>query len=433
VPKKNNPFKPTQPIYRGVFAGRIKEIDRIETILRETRDGNPTNLLVVGERGIGKTSLLLLTRYLATGDITLGQEGLAFLTVFVSLDKRTGVGDLARKIKTDMERQLRKSRDAAQFLKDAWGFLQRIEIASTKIGPIHTPLTEAELFDGFAYSMVDSVKTITSREDASSRMGLARPKDGLVVFIDEADSACEDLDLGTLVKQLSEKLVAENCERVLVVLAGLPEVRDVLIKSHASSLRLFEELELSRLDPDDVKKVITQGLSEANKKNAEPVQISEDALNLIVMFSEGYPHFVQQFGYSSYAEDSDNLIDADDVKNAAYSRHGAFDLIGDRYYKDMYFNRIRKDSYRQVLKIMSENWNNWISKKEIRAQFKGREDTLNNALKALADRNIILRRPGVRGQYRLQWAGFAFWIKLFATRMEESIEAYNGGETTASS
>jgi hypothetical protein len=88
-------------------------------------------------------------------------------------------------------------------------------------------------------------------------------------------------------------------------------------------------------------------------------------------------------------------------------------LIGDKYYKDLYFNRINVDSYRHILNIMAEEWNRWISKKEIGKKFKGKASTLDNGLKALKDRNIILSKPGTRGEYRLQWRSFALWIKLF--------------------
>jgi len=120
------------------------------------------------------------------------------------------------------------------------------------------------------------------------------------------------------------------------------------------------------------------------------------------------------------------LIDKNDVQAAIVP---AINHIGNRYYKDMYFNKIKENSYRYVLKIMSEKWNEWISKKEIRSKFKGKESVLNNALKALIDRKIILRKPGSRGEYRLQWAGFAFWIKVFAEKLEEVIGSYNGGPT----
>jgi len=426
MPSKNNPFKPTQPVFSGMFAGRINEIKRIETILCETKENNPTNLLVVGERGIGKTSLLLLARFLAQGAIPCDGEKLDFLTIFISLDRRTFVGELARKMNAAMERGLRESQGAIQFLREAWSFIQRLEVSGIKLGPKSPATNEAEVFEKFTYSIVDTVKAITSEESASSKLGLVHPKDGLVIFIDEADNAPEELDLGTLVKQLSEKLVTEDCNKVLFILAGCPEIRNVLIKSHASAPRLFEELELTTLSGEDVKWVIKQGLEEANKNNSVPVEITDEALDRIIAYSEGYPHFVQQFGYSSYAFDNDNLVDLKDVDTAAFT---AFRHIGDRYYKDMYFNKIKENSYRQVLKIMSEKWNEWVLKKEIRAHFKGTGTGLNNALKALADRNVILRKPGTRGEYRLQWLGFAFWIKVFAEKLESDIRSYNGTST----
>lgn len=159
-----------------------------------------------------------------------------------------------------------------------------------------------------------------------------------------------------------------------------------------------------------VKLLLIRGLNEANIKNEKKVEIEEKALEMISFFSEGYPHFIQQFGYCAYEVDTDNKITEADVKEAARK---AISLIGDKYYKDLYFNKINRESYREVLRIMSDNLDNWTSKKTIREKFNGDESTLNNAINALTSRNIILRKQGSRGQYKLQWMGFALWIKLF--------------------
>lgn len=426
MPSKNNPFKPTQPIFRDMFTGRINEINRIESVLLETKDGNPTNLLIIGERGIGKTSLLLLSKFLASSNIPIDDDVLNFMTLFISIDRRTNINQFAIKMNRELKRQLRNHDKAIQFTKDIWQFVQRIEIGGSKIGPQFGEMNEAEVFENFMYSMIDTVKSIVSPGIATSKLGLRKPKDGVVILIDEADNAPPELDLGSLLKLMSERLVIEDCNNILVILSGLPGIRTLLQESHGSSLRLFEELELFPLSSEEVKNVIRLGLEEANKKNKIPVKITKEALSRINTFSEGYPHFVQQFGYSSYAFDEDNNITKNDVDNAAFSPGGAYDLIGDRYYKEMYFSKIKQDSYRQVLKIMSNKWNQWVSKKEIRSKFKGKETTLTNALKALYERKVILRRPGTLGEYRLQWLGFALWISIFAERLEKDIGLYNG-------
>ena len=55
------------------------------------------------------------------------------------------------------------------------------------------------------------------------------------------------------------------------------------------------------------------------------------------------------------------------------------------------------------------------SPEEIKSKFKGPESTLDNALFALRDRQIILAKEGERGVYRLQHKGFAWWIKMYTT------------------
>ena len=261
------------------------------------------------------------------------------------------------------------------------------------------------------------MKAITE-DTAITELKLHKKKDGVVILLDEVDHASQNLNLGLFLKNLSETLVRENANKVLFILAGLPKARDILRSSHESSLRLFEEFKLTPLSRKEVDQVVKKGLEEANKHNSQTT-VENEALEYIYLYSEGYPHFVQQIGYSAFMGDTDNNIDKSDVQDAMFVKNGALDLIGDRYYKDMYYSKIKKDSYRQILNIMARKSNDWVSKKEIEKQFKGKETTLKNGIKALRDRNIILSKPGSRGFYRLQWIGFAVWISKNNSRSEQ--------------
>ena len=157
-------------------------------------------------------------------------------------------------------------------------------------------------------------------------------------------------------------------------------------------------------------------MARATETNGEEVTIDPEARSLLLAFSEGYPHFIQQFGYSAFGADDDGIISRDDFNKGAFGRRGALELIGNRYYRDDFYRRIQRDSYRQVLRIMADKLDDWITKAEIRAGFKGKESTLNNALKALRDRHIILAKEGERGVYRLQHKAFAIWIKVYADK-----------------
>ena len=214
----------------------------------------------------------------------------------------------------------------------------------------------------------------------------------------------------------------------MVGIAGLENLRDVLYVSHESSLRLFDELRLERLSQKEVNSVVDVCLSRANASNDDEVSINQEGRDTLVSLSEGYPHFIQQLGYCAFQYDKDGLITQDDVTSGAVGSRGAIERIGDRYYRDDFYNRIQKDSYRRVLRIMSDELDSWITKKEIRAKFNGKDTTLDNAIHALRSRNIIQSKEGARGIYRLQNKAFALWIKLYTVDPAQlSLSMNNGG------
>jgi hypothetical protein len=202
----------------------------------------------------------------------------------------------------------------------------------------------------------------------------------------------------------------------MFIIAGLPDTAEKLSKSHESSVRVFTHMKIKELGGDDRKYVVNKGLEEANKINSEKLAIAPSALELISTLSEGYPHFIQQFSYCAFEHNTDGEISDDDVLDAAFKPGGAIDAIGSRYYASAFYDRIKSDEYRQVLTIMAQKMNAWITKAEIRAKFTGDETTLSNALQALTTRKIILKNSAKVGEYRLQQRGFAIWIRLFGDR-----------------
>lgn len=415
--KKYNPFKPNSPVFAGVFVGRTGEIERLDNLLFQTKMENPSHILILGERGIGKTSLLLVANHFAKGTLQWEEEKYNFLTVQISIRSETTLIDLAKKINAQIKRTLSQTEQGITFLKKTWEFITRFESSLISYKAQEKIHSEEEILDSTIYSIVDTVKTITE-DTAVSELGLREKKDGIVILFDEVDHTTSNLNLGVFLKNLTEILVQENANKVLLILAGLPKVRDILRTSHESSLRLFEEFKLTPLSRDETENVIKQGLKEV-AKHGHITKITNEAIEHIYFYSEGYPHFVQQIGHSAFAVDTDDNITEEDVKHGMFMENGAFDLIGDRYYKDMYYEKIKIDSYREILNIMAKKLNNWVSRKEIEQQFHGKKDALTNGIKALRDRNIILSKPGRRGLYRLQWIGFAVWINIINKRKEE--------------
>lgn len=83
---KFNPFRPGSIVGPGMFAGRIDEIKDIEKYLFQTKHGNSQSFLVIGERGIGKSSLMLFAEHVARGNVTFNlDEKLNFLVLSLEL------------------------------------------------------------------------------------------------------------------------------------------------------------------------------------------------------------------------------------------------------------------------------------------------------------------------------------------------------------
>ncbi len=405
---KYNPFKPNHPVFSGLFAGRYKEIKRIDEVLYQTYYENPTNLLILGERGIGKTSLLLVAKCFAEGKIHFGKKEYNFLTIKFNLNNDMKLRDFILIIKRLLKNELQKLSKSKKVFDDCWDFIKKLEISGSKIQS-ETEIDDQLLIENFTLSLIETIKNLTCNKD--------NQKDGIVILIDESDTASMDLKIGVFLKSLTESLAAEKCNKILFILAGLPNTIDILRKSHESSLRLFEELNLKALILEDIKFVVEAAIKEINEKDSNlKVEATDSAIESFFNLSEGYPHFLQQLGYSTIAMSNNSTITDKIVESAMFSPGGALELIGNRYYADLFYDKINVDSYRQILTIMAEKWNQWISKEEIRLNFTGSGSNLNNGIKALKDRHIILTRRGVRGQYRLQWLSFAFWIKIHKRR-----------------
>lgn len=394
-----------------MFVGRIQEIERLEQALIQTRSKEPAHFMISGERGIGKTSLLLYLKYLARGDIPFNSNTFQYLILDLDVDNNTTQLGLIQRVQMHLDKQLGETEVARQFLKNTWSVLQRLRIMDSGIQAELNDTSNEVLLDEFSLSLA-SICERTCGADA--RSVFSAQYDGILILIDEADNCSPDLHLGSFLKLLLERLQRAGCDHVLVGLAGLPELRGKLYDSHPSSVRIFEDIRLGRLTAEEVSKVITICLKKSEEDNPETVTITDEARDFLVGLSEGYPHFIQQFGYSAFATDTDNCIDESDVKNSAFGSRGALDLVGDRYYRNNFYNKIQKESYRQVLRIMADDLDGWVTRAKIKQRFKGKDTTLANAIKALRDRHIILSKEGVKGVYRLQHKGFALWIKLYA-------------------
>jgi hypothetical protein len=410
---KFNPFRPNGLVPPGIFSGRYEEIRRIEQALFQTKHGNPQHVLLEGERGIGKSSLFLLSDMLANGHLkTMDGNTLKFIVVNVELREMMGHGDIIDRILGELRRQISQREPVKQVCLKAWDFLNKFEAYGIRYRQNENEARREGLND-----LTDTLVDVQS--DAKDQI------DGIFILIDEGDKPAVSAHLGELCKLLTERLAFRRAERVAIGLAGLPGLIAKLRTSHESSPRVFSTLSLDTLKDKERVEVIHRGLDVAASTNGFRTKIAEDAVKLIADLSEGYPHFLQQFSYCAFDMDTDDDINMADVANGVVTEHGALEQLGQRYFADLYIDQIGSEDYRRVLVSMATKMDGWIKRPEIIALSGVKERIVDNALHALKDRRIIIASDRERGEYRLPTKAFAIWIRVreSARKAQENQEA----------
>lgn len=397
---KYNPFIPDSIADPSMFAGRVSEIEKVKRSLFQAKHGNPAHLLLTGERGIGKSSLMNYVYLMARGKVPVAEEAFNFLTVSTDLSGVECKADVIEVILRELRSALNSIDALRNKAKKAWDFLSRWEALGVSY---NAPVTDAS-----TDSALDDLVSVLN--DIASTRGC----DGVAVLMDEADSPPASADLGSLLKIITERLARRECRKVNFTIAGQLSIVDKLRESHESSLRIFTMLDLQPLTNLEQREVVLRGMRLANEKNLQTTNIEDRAVERLAELSEGYPHFIQQYSYSAFEADVDDLITVKDVEEGAYSENGAIWSIGKKYFDSLYFSKISSDQYRKVLRFMVSFGDSWVSRKQILDSSEVDETTANNALQALKQREIIVSDSSRRGYYKLPTQSFAVWISTVA-------------------
>jgi len=404
---KFNPFQPGSVVAPGMFTGRAEEIQSIEQCLFQTKHGNPQSFFVTGERGIGKSSLLVYINSVLSQGVP-GLHGVAFnfLTVPINCSGCGSPIDLIQRIARGLKNCLLQHRDRKEQASSLWNLITNWEIMGSKY--------VVESGEDFIDAAIDDiVAKIVHFFDADIQEIV-----GILFLIDEADESAECIELGSFLKSFSEKLSWADCKQVCFGLAGLPGLIDSLSASHDSSPRLFEIMDLKPLMDDERRAVIARCLTQANEKNENSTVIEPKAEQALCDISEGYPHFLQQFGYCAFRADQDFTIDLEDVMKGAFDEHGALDQLGQKFFNKMYTEQIFSDDYRKVLHTMAKSGDAWISKADLVKNSGVSVSQVGNALTSLKSKEIIIHDEAVKGRYRLPTKSFAVWINAKEQQFE---------------
>jgi hypothetical protein len=261
---------------------------------------------MVGLRGVGKTVLLDRMRDDA--------EGHGIQTVRIEAPEgRSLPALLAPQLRQALLRlsRIKKAKALAERgLKALAGFAKALKVKY------------ADIEVGFDFEpepgLADNADLEHDLQDLLQAAGEAaqRGETALVLFIDELQYV-EEKELAALIMALHR--TAQRQLPVLLVGAGLPQLRGRMGHAKSYAERLFDFPEIGPLPPPEAKRAIAKPASD------QRVEFEEPAMEQIIKETRGYPYFLQEWGKHSWDTADESPITVADVRSATKTAIAALD------------------------------------------------------------------------------------------------------------
>jgi hypothetical protein len=299
----DNPFSPGAGTTPPAFLGRDDLLADYQIALKRTIAGRPgKSIMPIGLRGVGKT--VLLNRF----DQMAQEEGLA--TAFIEAPE---TGDfehlLAARLRSILLELDRGSFSAA--VKRALGTLKSF---SYNLPDGSSVVLNVDAIAGSADSGVlaeDTTDLLIAVGEAVKDRGR-----GLLIAIDEVQYLTPD-ELAALINAIHRTVQLRL--PVILVGAGLPQLPGLAGNAKSYAERLFNFPEIGSLEEEDARAVLVTPAGEHD------VGFARDALDSLLDFTQGYPYFLQEWGYHVWNTAPKSPITLDDVNLAAREVQGRLD------------------------------------------------------------------------------------------------------------
>lgn len=302
-----NPYAPGAGAQPHELAGRDNVREMVRIAIARIRAGRPAkSAMLVGLRGVGKTVLLDKMRLDAEGDgcITArieAPEGRS-LPSMLAPQLRIALLTVSR-LEVAKEAGIKALRALAGFVKGL-----KVKFNDIEVGIDYEP--EPGVADNG--DLEHDLQALFERVGEAAKMaGTA-----FVIFVDELQYVKED-ELAALITVMHR--MSQRALPVLLVGAGLPQLRGRMGEAKSYSERLFEFPEIGALNRQDAGSALIKPAEENG------VVYTEDAIEVILDHTRGYPYFIQEWGSHSWNTAKKSPIALEDVQKASTTVIAAMD------------------------------------------------------------------------------------------------------------
>jgi len=293
-----NPFSPGAGSPPPELAGRQNILSKAKIVLSRLKNGkSEKSFLLVGLRGVGKTVLL--------NEIHGYAQSEQFKSILVEAHEGKSLAALLlpplRQILFSLDQMENMSRKVKRGLRVLKSFFNGVKI---KFGEVEISLDiDPEVGAADSGDLESDLPVLLEAiaEAAQDR------KTAIAIIIDEIQylSEKEFSALIMAVHRISQKQLP-----LILVGAGLPQLVGLAGRSKSYAERLFDYPKVGPLNYEDAVLAIQEPVKE------QGVSFTQDALDEIISKTEGYPYFLQEWGYQAWNLANSKKINLDIVKKA---------------------------------------------------------------------------------------------------------------------
>lgn len=294
-----NPYTPNAGAVPEVVVGRDDQLARFGTLLKRLEKGrSEQSMIVTGLRGVGKTVLLARFRELAD------EANWEVVEVEASkYDEARFRTTLFGQLKSALLRISPRARWTERGRRAA-GVLKSFVVSVDQAGTLSASW-DAETLEGSG----DNGDLRLDLTDVLIAIGeVAREQEtGVVLLIDEVQFLDQE-QLESLIQAI-HKTVQRKLP-VTFVGAGLPQIAELAGDAKSYAERLFKFPRIESLSDADARRAL------ADPAALEDASFTDDALNLAVEITQGYPYFVQELGAQVWTIAQSSPFTREDVELA---------------------------------------------------------------------------------------------------------------------
>jgi hypothetical protein len=301
---EDNPYTPNPGAMPEALIGRDKLLRDFDHLLsRVARGLTDKGMLITGFRGVGKTVVLNKFKELARSRDAV--------VIFQEIPK-SGV-NFPYLFATQCRQALFAISPREKWKTRAMNAARTITSFSTAFSPDGT--MRVSLGVAPAEGQADTGSILLDLPDVIVALGEAAQEHGktIVILLDEIQYLSA-VELNALV--MAKHQINQNSLPVVLCGAGLPQLPALTDEAQSYAERMFKFPEIGTLDTPLAELAITK------PADNQGVIIAPDAVSFIVDYTEGYPYFIQEYGFAIWnrAENSPiTLEDAEQVKSVVDS------------------------------------------------------------------------------------------------------------------